>query len=202
MRSLTCLKVASALLLLAFAAAAVYVYSGVQPVAADDENSPLAQWLLQTVRERSVARHARGIEPGMPVQMDEPTLHTALIGFEDMCAGCHAPPGRERSALARGLNPPATDLVHAARQRAPEELFWVTRHGIRMTGMPAWGKTHSDAELWPLVALITRFPDMGPGEYAQLLDDARAAGVTHEHGDDSDHDSDGTEQREHHHHHH
>jgi hypothetical protein len=194
-------RLAVVLIALTMLGATVYIYSGIQSVAADGEHRALTQWLLQTVRERSVARRARGVEPGMPAQMDVHLLHTAIIAFEDMCAACHAPPGRGSSALARGLNPPASDLVAAARQRSPAELFWVTRHGVRMTGMPAWGKTHTDAELWPLVALITRFPDLEPDEYSRLLDDARAAGVTHDHGDSEVHEPDDEESRHHHDHH-
>jgi mono/diheme cytochrome c family protein len=180
-RRITCIHALAAILVLAVVGAAVYVHSGLQPVGADVEHGRVAQWLLQTVRERSVGRQARGVELGLAQEMDERLLQTAVIYFEEMCTACHAPPGRTPGALARGLNPPAPDLARAARQRSPAELFWVTRHGIRMTGMPAWGRTHSDEELWLLVALLLRFPDMEGDEYGRLLAGAREAGVVHDH---------------------
>jgi hypothetical protein len=192
-------KLLIALFLLAIAAGVAVIYTGVGTVGADDDHSPLTHRLLETVRERSVARAARSVEVRLP-RLDEAALLSAVAGFDDMCAGCHAPPGHSPTALARGLNPPATDLTIAAGERTAAELFWVTRHGIRMTGMPAWGVTHSDDELWPLVALILRFPELGEGEYAGLLATAQAAGVGHghDHGDepapdqhhDHDHDHD------------
>jgi len=181
-------KVLIAALLLAMAGGVVVIYTGAYPVGADEEHWPLTHQLLETARERSVMRAARKVDVRLP-RLDEDALLSAVAGFEDMCAGCHAPPGLSPTALARGLNPPAPYLAIAARERTAAELYWVTRHGIRMTGMPAWGVTHSDDELWPLIALILRFPELGEGEYEGLLATARAAGVghDHDHGHD-DHD--------------
>jgi mono/diheme cytochrome c family protein len=179
-------KVLLALGLVAVAGPAAWVYSGRVQVAADVEHHALTHWLLETARERAVARAARRVQERLPA-LGKDQLLEAVAGFEDMCAGCHVPPGRAASALARGLNPAAPDLVRAARERTGAELFWVTRHGIRMTGMPAWGITHSDNELWPLVALILRFPEFGAGEYERLLEEAKAAGIEHDHDHDHGH---------------
>ena len=179
-------KVLIAALLLAMAGGIAVIYSGAYPVGADQEHWPLTHGLLETARDRSVTRAARTVDVRLP-RLDEGALLSAVAGFEDMCAACHAPPGRSPTVLARGLNPPAPDLAIAASERTAAELYWVTRHGIRMTGMPAWGVSHSDDELWPLVALILRFPMLGEGEYERLLAAAQAAGVGHDHGHDHDH---------------
>jgi mono/diheme cytochrome c family protein len=159
------------------AVAIAYTYSGLQDVAADGEHRPLTAWLLGTVRRHSVSRAAGEIEARLPEPFTEALQHEAVVGYESMCAACHAPPGAEPTALARGLNPAAPELAELATRRTPGELFWATRHGIRMTGMPAWGITHSDEELWPLVALVLRFPEMADDEYAMLLAAAHEAGV-------------------------
>lgn len=182
-------KVLVAAVLLAMAGGAALIYTGGYPVGADEEHWPLTQRLLEMARDRSVTRAARSVEVRLP-RLDGGALLSAVVGFEDMCAGCHAPPGRNLSPLAAGLNPPPPDLVRAGAERAPEELFWVTRSGIRMTGMPAWGLTHSDGELWPLVALILRFPELGEGEYERLLATAQAADMGHDHVHDRDQGTD------------
>jgi len=110
-------------------------------------------------------------------------LLEAVAGFDAMCADCHHGPGGAPSALARGLNPKPADLTEAAGKRSLEELFWVTKYGIRMSGMPGWGKTHDDAELWALATLITRFPQLSADAYEQLRSEASEAGVTHHHHD-------------------
>lgn len=179
------------------------VLAGRVDVGADGNHWPVTDQLLTTVRENSVSRRARGIEAKLPEFTEEVALFEAVIGFEDMCAKCHTPPGGSPTALARGLNPQATDLTWAGANRSPAELFWVTRNGIRMTGMPAWGPTHSDDELWALVALMTRFPDFSDDDYGNMLVAAREAGVEHTH--DHDHNDNDRHDHEHddsHHSHH
>jgi hypothetical protein len=178
------------ILVLALVGAGAWLYAGLLPVGADHTHSRTEDWLLEAMRERSVSRAARAVEVRLPEVLEGDALLAAVAGYEDMCAGCHAPPGRSPSALARGLNPPAPDLARVAGERTPAELFWVTRHGIRMTGMPAWGITHSDDELWPLVALMLHFPELAEGEYERLLQEALAAGIEHHHDHDHDHDHD------------
>jgi mono/diheme cytochrome c family protein len=176
----------------------VVALSGRMDVAADDTHWPITDRVLETIRSNSVTRQARDISPALPDLADTDLLYEAVVGFEDMCAACHTPPGDSPTALSRGLNPPASDLADAAKKRTPAELFWVTKHGIRMTGMPAWGPTHSDEELWPIIALIIRFPDFADDDYANLLAAAREAGVEHHH---HDHDDDHDHHHDHHHDH-
>jgi hypothetical protein len=175
------------------AAGAAVIYSGRIDVAADSEPSRPVAWLLETTRERSVSRQAGRLEVQLPDHLDQERLYEAIIGFEQMCATCHAPPGGDPSAIARGLHPPPPALSVAARTRSAQELFWVTRHGIRMTGMPAWHPTHSDAELLIIISLIERFPQFAEGQYQSLLAAGREAGIehVHEHDQDQHNDHDG-----------
>jgi mono/diheme cytochrome c family protein len=189
MRSLIrSIKILLVLLVLGTGIIVAYGYSGLQDVSADAGHLGLTGWWLETVRGQSVARAARGVEVRLPEPMTEALVYEAVTAYEDMCARCHAPPGREPTVLARGLNPNPPDLARAARGHPPEELFWVTRHGIRMTGMPAWGVTHSDDELWRLIALVLRFPEMTGNDYEALLAAARDAGIEHHHGHDHERD--------------
>ncbi len=169
---------------------AYHAATGSMNVSATGDHGTLAARLLQGSREAAVSRGAREVTVQMPDLNDQDALYEAVVGFQDMCAACHTPPGGSPTALARGLNPQATDLAWAGANRSPAELFWVTKHGIRMTGMPAWGPTHSDAELWPIVALITRFPDFADPDFDNLLAAAREAGVehVHDHGHDHEHE--------------
>ena len=82
-----------------------------------------------------------------------------------MCESCHGAPGKKETELAKGLNPPAPDLSESGQEMSSEQLFWVTKNGIKMTGMPAWGRTHSDDILWSLVAAIKKLHEISPEEY-------------------------------------
>lgn len=178
-----------------------HAFSGRMAVSADGDHGRLSGWMLQTARESAVARQARQIDAQLPDLDDAELLHETIVGFDDMCAACHTPPGGSPTALARGLNPPPPDLADAAGMRTTEELFWATKYGIRMTGMPAWGKTHADVDLWPIIALITRFPEFADEDYGSLLEAARGAGVEHVHGQGEDHDHGNDHRHEHHNNH-
>jgi mono/diheme cytochrome c family protein len=172
------------------AAGSAVIYSGWVDVAADSETSRPVAWLLETTRERAVSRRAGQLQIQSPDHLDQERLYEAIVGFEQMCATCHAPPGSHPSAIARGLHPPPPALSIAARTRSAQELFWVTRHGIRMTGMPTWHHSHSDDELLTLIYLIERFPQFTEGQYQSLLTAALEAGVEHVHAHDNEHDHD------------
>ncbi len=188
MKTVTTLVVAIALSVLA---AIGFAYSGFYDVSASSPHSGPIEWLLSTTSHASVERYAKDID--VP-KLDEDALVVAgATDFNAMCVRCHSAPGQQPSALAQGLNPPAPDLAESAGHLAPAELFWVTKHGIKMTGMPAWGATHEDGALWPVVAFMTVLPTLDADSYEALL--IRAKGVGH-HGTD-DASSDESSEHEH-----
>jgi hypothetical protein len=97
--------------------------------------------------------------------------------YREMCVACHGAPGVERGALGKGINPEPPDLAKESAEWSDRELFWITKHGIKMAGMPAFGITHSDEELWGIVAFVRRLESMSPEEYRRLAGE----GETHAH---------------------
>src|SRR5262249_42518674 len=73
------------------------------------------------------------------------------------------------------------DLAVNNTRYTEAELFWIIKHGIKMTGMPAWAD-HSDEELWATVAFIKKLPGMTPEEYAKLVMASKAQGGHHHRG--------------------
>ncbi len=77
---------------------------------------------------------------------------------------CHGAPGVDASAIGEGLNPPAPDLTLPKVQgRTDGELFWLVQNGLRMTGMPAFGPTHPEEEIWKIVAFLRHLPELTDG---------------------------------------
>ncbi len=157
-----------------------FAYSGFYDISANSPHSGLVAWLLSTTSHASIERSAKEIE--VPNHPDDSLALAGIGDFDSMCAGCHGAPGRDPEAMGLGLNPPAPDLAEAAQEMTAAELFWVTKNGIRMTGMPAWGKTHEDDELWPVIAFLAKLPELDSDAYEALL--VSAAGMGH-HSDDS-----------------
>ncbi len=160
--------------------AIVYAFSGIHDVSARSPHSGVISWLLSTTSHASVERRASDIE--VPDLSDASLARAGIKDFDAMCVACHGAPGREPEAMGQGLNPPAPDLAESAAHMNPAELFWVTKNGLKMTGMPAWGATHDDDALWPVVAFITTLGDLDADGYEALL--SSAAGMGHHAGGD------------------
>lgn len=188
MRILVTLAVA---VVLAAVGAIAFAYSGLYDVSARTSHSGPVDWLLSTTSQSSIKRRAATIT--VPDLSADSLARSGINDYEAMCAGCHGAPGRKPTSIALGLNPPAPDLAKSAQSMSPAELYWVTKHGIKMTGMPSWGASHDDASLWPVVAFMTRLPDLDGDAYQDYLE--AASGMGH-HADDPEANSDGHDHAE------
>jgi len=101
--------------------------------------------------------------------------------FDEMCTICHGAPGVEQSEIGKGLNPRAPDLSHAATKWAPHQLFWIVKHGIKMTGTPSFGTRHDDHEIWNIVAFLKSLPNISAEQYAKMKPQAPSSDRDHEH---------------------
>jgi mono/diheme cytochrome c family protein len=146
---------------------AVLMYSGVFNVAASVVDSPLLGWALITVREASVGLHARDVPPSDKVA----DADRGFALYRTNCVMCHTPVGRTPDPMAVGFNPQAPTFADDPDGMAAAELFWVTKNGIRFTGMPAWGPSLTDAQIWDVTAFVMALPGMTAAEYDAL--DAR-----------------------------
>lgn len=157
--------------LLAFAVVgAATIYSGLYNIAADVPHTQPVYWLLETARDRSVEARARDIV--VPNDLNDPTrISKGARQYADMCSGCHLAPGMKRTEISQGLYPRAPELRRKT-DLTPADQFWVVKHGIKMTGMPAWGVTHDDALLWDLVAFVRKLPELTPEQYETVVKNA------------------------------
>jgi mono/diheme cytochrome c family protein len=151
-----------------------FAYSGIIDVGANSPQGGFIEWLLDKTSDASIERRAAAIE--VPNLDDETLVLAGVNDFNSMCIGCHGGPGIDPEAVGKGLNPAAPNLAESAAEMTPAELFWVTKYGIRMTGMPSWGATHGDDSIWPVVALLTKLPGLDELAYQELLESAAGHG--------------------------
>lgn len=151
-------------------AAFIGVYAGLYNVAADVPHTQAVYWLLETARERSIEERAADIR--VPRDLDNADRIASGAGqYSNMCATCHLAPGMDRTEMSRGLYPRAPELHRGSHMSAAEE-FWVIKHGIKASGMPAWGVTHSDDMVWDIVAFLRKLPDLSIDDYKALAEKA------------------------------
>lgn len=153
-------------ILLAIAAGLGYIYSGAYNVAATQADTAPERWLFTTTMRRSVEVRAAGIT--VPDLNDAKKVQSGYWDYKEMCEFCHLAPGVPPTEVSQGLMPRAPDLHAEASDWNDAELFWIVKHGVRMTGMPAWGPTHSDEKLWSIVAFLKKYPELSADQYQAM----------------------------------
>ncbi|HWZ86580.1 MAG TPA: cytochrome c [Thermoanaerobaculia bacterium] len=153
--------------------AVALVASGVIDPAASVAPSALETRIARFALDHAVARRAP--RSANPLKADGDVLRGGMAHYKSMCVTCHGAPGVDASEAGAGLNPPAPDLtLGRVQKRTDGELFWVVQNGIRMSGMPAFGPTHKDEEIWKIVAFLRHLPALTPEEEKALEAGARS----------------------------
>ncbi|MGH6917014.1 MAG: c-type cytochrome [Geminicoccaceae bacterium] len=144
----------------------LFAWSGLFNIGASTGHWAITDWFLHYAMRQSVETHSMGIEAP---PLDDPALvHRGAGHYASGCAPCHGAPGQPRSAIAVAMTPPPPFLPEKIPQWQPNELFWIVRHGVKFTGMPAWAALERTDEVWAMVAFLLQLPAMRPGEYRAL----------------------------------
>lgn len=179
------------LLVGAAAGATIFIASGAYNIAADDPHTAPVSYLLETLRERSMETRAARLQ--VPDLSEQRRIVEGAGNYQAMCVGCHLAPGKESTEMSRGLYPAPPNLSRESVE--PDHAFWAIKHGIKATGMPAWGKSMNDETAWNLTAFLVRMPKMDIKQYEQLVASSGGhshggadEGEAHEHGHGGGHE--------------
>lgn len=156
------------------------VQTGMIDIGAD---TPHGDWVTKWIghaREQSISRRIADLKP--PAGLANPERSRRGAGnYEAMCVGCHLSPGADDSEIRQGLYPQPPNLATASAEASTEgaaRQFWIIKHGIMASGMPAWSKGGmDDAAIWDLVAFIQQLPKLSSEQYRQLV--AKSDGHVH-----------------------
>lgn len=128
---------------------------------------PVTISLLQFGKHRSISRWSSGIE--MPEMTAEWMVLKGAGHYEIGCRPCHGSPGFPPPPVARSMLPAPPDLQEPVKHYTPRELFYVVKHGIKLTGMPAWPAQGRDDEIAAVVAFLKDWPNLDRKQYEQLV---------------------------------
>jgi cytochrome c553 len=157
----------AALLIAVAAVGFLVVISGIMPITASSGHWPITAWFLHFSMQRSVGTHSLGIE--VP-PLDDPDLILKGAGhYETGCRSCHGSPGSKQPQIAKRMTPTPPYLPPKISKWDPEELFYLVKHGVKFTGMPAWPSQHRDDEVWAIVAFLQKLPNLDADEYRRLV---------------------------------
>ena len=171
------------LAVVAVAAIAGFIWSGFYNVAANDPHTAPVYSLLETMRERSIKTRASKLEAPSDL-MDRDRIIQGSGNYNAMCMGCHLAPGMDGTEMSRGLYPAPPNLSRATVDAA--EAFWVIKHGIKASGMPAWGESMDDEYIWNMAAFLQELPKLNAAQYQAMI--ANSGGHTHGGGETEPHD--------------
>lgn len=151
-------------------------YSGLVNIGADDPHFPAMHAFLTMARDRSIAVRSKDFE--VPKLDDEALIRAGAGNYNAMCIGCHLAPGVAKTELSQALYPAPPNLAEIGVDGNPAAAFWVIKHGIKASGMPAWGKSMGDEYIWGMVAFLNQLPKMDAERYLALV----ASSGGHQHG--------------------
>jgi len=143
----------------------VFIGSGIYNIGADDHHTKIVLAIIEQLRDRSIGMRARTIAAA---NVEDPKrIAAGAEHYAALCVGCHLAPGVTKSDIRPGLYPHPPNLSQEDSRDA-QRAFWTIKHGIKMSAMPAWGKSLDDAAIWDIVSFVRKMPGMTPEAYQQL----------------------------------
>lgn len=151
---------------LAAVAGVVVVAFGLYDVSARTGHWPVTRWVLHTTYRNAVTLRARSLRA--PDLSDPRWERLGAVHYERACSGCHGRPGEPQGAIPLAMEPRPPHIAQAVAGWTPNELAWIVREGVKMTGMPHWPARSRPDEVWPVVAFLARVPGMTQAGYQRL----------------------------------
>lgn len=138
-------------------------YGGVYNIAASEDHTSFGRWALTMTMENSIQARADSVKA--PEHFSDQMVAAGAPEYKAMCEHCHGGPGVKPDKWSRGMLPQPPHLPEVISEWKPNEVFWIVKHGIKMTGMPSFGENHDDQMIWNIAAFASRLPAMTKEEY-------------------------------------
>jgi mono/diheme cytochrome c family protein len=143
---------------------AIVAKAGLYDVGALAPHWQFAYTFLEYGMHESVRNHASDVVSKAP--HDAASLRAGAALYKANCVACHGGPGVSMANFAKSMQPTPGPLVDAARRWSAPEMYWIVRHGIKTSGMPAWKYHMSDAQIWQVVGFLSHLPRLTPQQFA------------------------------------
>lgn len=150
----------------------IYFHVGHPPVAVADRPFLLEREL---VRAPLHVRINKEMPARAPIEASPTNLSAGAQIYRQQCAACHGLYGRP-SDFGDHMYPRAPQLwaphgngVVGVSDDPVGETFWKVENGVRLTGMPAFGKVLNSTQMWQVSLLVKNAGNPMPADVAQLL---------------------------------
>ena len=150
--------------------------SGIMPIKASSGHWPITAWLLNFTMRRSVITHSLGMNA--PKLDDAALVAKGATHYEFGCRPCHGGPHLPQPVIAGYMTPHPPHLPPEIPKWESEELFYIVKHGVKFTGMPAWPAQQRDDEVWAVVAFLLKMPKLTAQEYQKVARSLKTPAAT------------------------
>ena len=132
-----------------------YIYLG-----ADEKPSFAERTFAMQVLDASIERHIASLKN--PVSPSEENIEAGAQVYLAHCAGCHGVPANPDSQFGRSFYPQVPGFFKQPPDMSETQNFYIVLHGIRWTGMPSFGATLSDTQIWQAVTFLSNVSSLSP----------------------------------------
>jgi len=142
-----------------------FVTLGMLPAGQDAKPGTLETWAAKTSLRATINRETKGVAATMPPS--EANLTAGAQLYAKNCQGCHGGPDAVASPVAKGLSPDPPQLAKDGVEDDPEGVtYWKIAHGIRFTGMPGYGATLTQPQIWQIALFLKHMDKLPPSTAA------------------------------------
>jgi mono/diheme cytochrome c family protein len=153
-------------MVLVVAGGLIYTRAGYMKVTADETPGAIEHWLASNALDASIERQAPHVQSPLPAT--DANLIDGMKFYVMNCALCHGAVDKKPSELGRSFYPSAPQLIIQPLDDPEWFIFFVVKHGVRWTGMPAWGKVASDDYIWKTAMFLSRVNQLPPAVKQQM----------------------------------
>jgi len=138
----------------------IYARGGHMAINADAEPGKIESWAANSALDAAVEHQAP--QTANPVPKTDANLIEGMKLYAMNCGGCHGGLDRKRNVFGGAFYPPAPQIIVLGMHDPEWQTFFVIKHGVRLTAMPAWGKIISDEAIWKVTAFVTNVDKLPP----------------------------------------
>jgi mono/diheme cytochrome c family protein len=146
----------------------VFLTRGGLPVATAGGPLPFERKLAAAALDHAIGAAA---EQPSPLPPSEANFVAGAQVYHEQCAVCHGDLGSPISAIAQGMFPRPPQLLPPKKGVTDDpvgETYWKVKHGIRLTGMPGYGESLTDTQMWQVSLLLLHAHELPPAAQAAL----------------------------------